>query len=202
MRPPPVRVRCYAAHASHAARRDLCHLYKNTHDTKEHLALVIDPYQNDEGSTQMGADGRPVKESDPVYQQHALRSRSLDEVWGSAETDMERIVRGAYVGDLDRAFRWRRDVGSSCAACTLAHAFRAGRCAVPAGAHSLRVLSGETIGSQRCDCGEQLDEAIRLISRRTTRPRPQRSGRISHRVSSVAASLSTSPRGTWDWAVG
>ena len=29
--------------------------------------------------------------------------------------------------------------------------------------------TGETIGSQRCDCGEQLDEALRIISTSMTR---------------------------------
>ena len=166
VRPPPVRVRCYARTRVPTPHGEIfCHLYKNTHDTKEHLALVIDPYQNDEGSTQMGDDGRPLKESDPLYQQQSLRSKSLDEVWGPEETDMERIVRGAYVGRLGPSFQ----VASKPLA----------RHSQPPPSHNhshdhdsqaplVRIHSecftGETIGSQRCDCGEQLDEAIRLIS--------------------------------------
>lgn len=172
VRPPPVRVRCYARTRVPTPHGEVfCHLYKNTHDTKEHLAIVIDPYQNDEASTRMGPDGRPVKESDPLYQQHALRSKSLDEVWGSEETDMERIVRGAYVGRLGPSFqvaskplaRHSQPHMHSNSADTLAPLVRI---------HS-ECFTGETIGSQRCDCGEQLDEAIRLISEAydTSKPR-------------------------------
>ncbi|KAI3483459.1 hypothetical protein L1887_53686 [Cichorium endivia] len=166
VRPPPVRVRCYARTRIPTPHGEIfCHLYKNTHDTKEHLALVIDPYQNDEGSTQMGADGRPVKESDPVYQQHALRSRSLDEVWGSAETDMERIVRGAYVGRLGPSFQVASRPLDRHAQPAHSHT-RSGQddALSPLVRIHSECFTGETIGSQRCDCGEQLDEAIRLIS--------------------------------------
>ncbi|EST08690.1 GTP cyclohydrolase II, RibA [Kalmanozyma brasiliensis GHG001] len=178
VRPPPVRVRCYARTRVPTPHGEVfCHLYKNTHDTKEHLALVIDPYQNDEGSTTMGPDGRPVKESDAVYQEQALRSKSLDEVWGPSETDMERIVRGAYVGRLGPSFQ----VASRPLA---RHGQAGGKSADDEIAPLVRIHSecftGETIGSQRCDCGEQLDEAIRLISEAyVSRPsaQPQKLGR-------------------------
>ncbi|SPO32692.1 related to RIB1 - GTP cyclohydrolase II [Ustilago trichophora] len=165
VRPPPVRVRCYARTRVPTPHGEIfCHLYKNNHDAKEHLALVIDPYQNDEGSTQMGPDGRPAKENDEAYQQLSLRSKTLDEVWGPEETDMERIVRGAYVGRLGPSFQ----VASK----PLPRHSHAHQHAKPDGQDSLAPLvrihsecfTGETIGSQRCDCGEQLDEAIRLIS--------------------------------------
>ncbi|TKY90351.1 hypothetical protein EX895_000349 [Sporisorium graminicola] len=168
VRPPPVRVRCYARTRVPTPHGEVfCHLYKNTHDTKEHLALVIDPYQNDEGSTQMGPDGRPVKESDPLYQQQSLRSKSLDEVWGPEETDMERIVRGAYVGRLGPSFQV-----ASKPLPRHSHPQHARSHIADGGDDTLAPLvrihsecfTGETIGSQRCDCGEQLDEAIRLIS--------------------------------------
>ncbi|CDR99004.1 hypothetical protein [Sporisorium scitamineum] len=168
VRPPPVRVRCYARTRVPTPHGEVfCHLYKNTHDTKEHLALVIDPYQNDESSTQMAPDGRPLKESDPVYQQHSLRSKSLDEVWGPEETDMERIVRGAYVGRLGPTFQV-----ASKPLPRHSHPPHARSHTAADDADSLAPLvrihsecfTGETIGSQRCDCGEQLDEAIRLIS--------------------------------------
>ncbi|GAC98419.1 cyclohydrolase [Pseudozyma hubeiensis SY62] len=165
VRPPPVRVRCYARTRVPTPHGEIfCHLYKNTHDTKEHLAIVIDPYQNDETSTQMGADGRPVKESDPVYQQQALRSRSLDEVWGPEETDMERIVRGAYVGRLGPSFQVAsRPLPRHSQQQVHQHHHDQDPLAPLVRIHS-ECFTGETIGSQRCDCGEQLDEAIRLIS--------------------------------------
>ncbi|SPO30344.1 related to RIB1 - GTP cyclohydrolase II [Ustilago trichophora] len=165
VRPPPVRVRCYARTRVPTPHGEIfCHLYKNNHDAKEHLALVIDPYQNDEASTQMGPDGRPVKESDQAYQQLSLRSKTLDEVWGPEETDMERIVRGAYVGRLGPSFQ----VASK----PLPRHSHPHQHAKPESQDTLAPLvrihsecfTGETIGSQRCDCGEQLDEAIRLIS--------------------------------------
>jgi len=72
---------------------------------------------------------------------------------------MDRIVRGAYVGRLTSTARIASSElppaqdGSS-------------PLAVPAPLvriHS-ECFTGETIGSMRCDCGEQLDEALRLIS--------------------------------------
>lgn len=46
VRPPPVRVRCYARTRVPTPHGEVfIHLYKNNHDNKEHLALVIDPYQ-------------------------------------------------------------------------------------------------------------------------------------------------------------
>lgn len=167
VRPPPVRVRCYARTRVPTPHGEIfCHLYKNTHDTKEHLALVIDPYQNDEESTQMGPDGRPLKESDEFYQQHALRSKSLDEVWGAEESDMERIVRGAYVGRLGPSFQVASKPLPRHAHPLHGRQMKSaddGELAPLVRIHS-ECFTGETIGSQRCDCGEQLDEAIRLIS--------------------------------------
>lgn len=84
---------------------------------------------------------------------------------------MERIVRGAYVGRLGPSFqvaskplaRHSQPHMHSNSADTLAPLVRI---------HS-ECFTGETIGSQRCDCGEQLDEAIRLISEAydTSKPR-------------------------------
>ncbi|KAF7965074.1 hypothetical protein HWV62_686 [Athelia sp. TMB] len=124
------------------------HLYHNNRDRKEHLALVVDPAQLTPG---------------PQLAPH-IRSASLDAVWGEKETEMERITRGAYVGRLSAA----------------AHAASAPHTPHPhapeleaeaesdAPAPLVRIHSecftGETVGSLRCDCGEQLDEAIRRIS--------------------------------------
>ncbi|KAL8286627.1 hypothetical protein RQP46_004155 [Phenoliferia psychrophenolica] len=120
------------------------HLYKNNHDNHEHLAFVAD-------SAQMAS--APPSEARPY-----LRSKTLDREWREGETGMERIVRGAYVGRLGPG-----EVNPSLP----------GSSAVEGGAkepalvriHS-ECFTGEVIGSQRCDCGEQLDEAMRLITTR------------------------------------
>lgn len=172
VRPPPVRVRCYARTRVPTPHGEIfCHLYKNNHDAKEHLAIVIDPYQNDERSTEMGPDGRPIKESDPIYQQQALRSKTLDEVWGPEETDMERIVRGAYVGRLGPSFQVASKPLPRHLQPQHAHPKSDDSLAPLVRIHS-ECFTGETIGSQRCDCGEQLDEAIRLISEAYDSSRP------------------------------
>ena len=83
-----------------------------------------------------------------------IRSKSLDAVWREDETQDERIVRGAYVGKLGP-----NNVMASTS--TL-------KDAPPIEEPLVRIHSecftGETIGSQRCDCGEQLDEAFRLCA--------------------------------------
>ncbi|KAG7096699.1 hypothetical protein E1B28_004113 [Marasmius oreades] len=120
------------------------HLYHNNRDKKEHLAIVVDSAQFDESQ-----DGPPH-----------IRSQSLDAVWDN-ETEMDRITRGAYVGRLSRSSQ--RASSPSTSSCHNNH----GLCTdVPAPLiriHS-ECFTGETIGSMRCDCGEQLDEAIRQIS--------------------------------------
>ena len=64
------------------------HLYHNNHDSKEHLAIVVDPAQFLEPSPQLAPP---------------IRSHSLDAVWSEDETEMDRITRGAYVGRLSAA---------------------------------------------------------------------------------------------------
>ncbi|KAH9907087.1 GTP cyclohydrolase II-domain-containing protein [Xylariomycetidae sp. FL2044] len=119
------------------------HLYTNDVDNKEHLAIVFGPH---------------------------IRSRSLDAP-RAGETEMDRMVRGAYVGRLypgrtQSGMMGGSSTGSgpaqddSAAAHAHAHA--------PAGPPLVRIHSecytGETAWSARCDCGEQLDEAARLMS--------------------------------------
>jgi GTP cyclohydrolase II len=131
------------------------HLYHNSADTKEHLAIVYDPIQLSE----------EVRAKAPMGRKE-IKSRSLNAKWRDGETDLERVVRGAYVGRLapgneDHASRPQSAQGS-----------------IPEEAivddldddtpplvriHS-ECYTGETIGSMRCDCGEQLDEAMRLIA--------------------------------------
>jgi GTP cyclohydrolase II len=139
----PVKVVCHARTRVPTPHGDvLLHLFKNNRDDKEHLAFVFD-------RPQLAAEGDP-----DLY----LRSRSLDAVWRPGETDDERIVRGAYVGRLAP----QNAVASSSRAPV----------AVEVEPPLVRIHSecftGETIGSQRCDCGEQLDEAFRLAATAST----------------------------------
>ncbi|WFD33898.1 GTP cyclohydrolase II [Malassezia cuniculi] len=127
------------------------HLYRNNRDNKEHLALVADPAQNDASLQKLQDEGLLAR---PRH----LRSRSLDAVWFEGETVMERLVRGAYVGRL------QPDVQNASQA-PVASAYESDQSDYPTPLvriHS-ECYTGETIGSQRCDCGEQLDEALRLI---------------------------------------
>ncbi|KAH6724777.1 GTP cyclohydrolase II-domain-containing protein [Leptodontidium sp. MPI-SDFR-AT-0119] len=106
------------------------HLYQNSEDNKEHLAIVF-------GNT--------------------IRSKSLDRV-REGETEMDRLIRGAYTG---RLYPGR----------TTSSMAEGNGGSVPEGKKEpplVRIHSecytGETVWSARCDCGEQLDEAARLMS--------------------------------------
>ena len=120
------------------------HLYRNNRDNKEHLAIVVDPAQLED-----------------TGDHHVLpiRSQSLDATWSSMESDTDRIVRGAYVGRLTSTTR----IPSSRSPEPHDHASQVSIPAPLVRIHS-ECFTGETIGSMRCDCGEQLDEALRLIS--------------------------------------
>jgi len=125
------------------------HLYHNNRDSKEHLAIVVDPSQYDD-----------------ALQQHVppIRSRTLDATWGENETEMDRLIRGAYVGKLSSTLKNPSSPSSQ--------PVISGDAIPPplVRIHS-ECFTGETVGSMRCDCGEQLDEAIRLISQPTRLPR-------------------------------
>lgn len=103
------------------------HLYTNNVDNKEHLAIVFGPH---------------------------IRSKSLDAP-REGETEMDRMIRGAYTGKLYPGRTSSRAVEGSSSE-------------TPSGAPLVRIHSecytGETAWSARCDCGEQLDEAARLMS--------------------------------------
>ncbi|KAF9226681.1 hypothetical protein BS17DRAFT_748702 [Gyrodon lividus] len=117
------------------------HLYHNNRDSKEHLAIVVDPAQY---STYGQSTAPPI------------RSHSLDAIWDVDETEDDRILRGAYVGRLTpETKRASRPIAQS----SLQH-----NVPLPLVRIHSECFTGETIGSMRCDCGEQLDEAIRLIS--------------------------------------
>ncbi|KAL0949273.1 hypothetical protein HGRIS_009352 [Hohenbuehelia grisea] len=146
---PPVEVKCMARTripTPHGLA--FLHLYHNNRDTKEHLAIVID-------SAQL---------SDAQHSSTHIRSQSLDSVWSDTETDVDRITRGAYVGRLGPL--------SQHASAPHSHQTPASSSSNPLPAPLIRIHSecftGETIGSMRCDCGEQLDEAIRQISQPVT----------------------------------
>ena len=128
------------------------HLYHNNRDSKEHLAIVVDPSQFSEDVSSISAP--------------FIRSRTLDSVWSDSETEMDRLTRGAYVGRLTPASQ----IASSPALQKDRHLPNT----IPAPLvriHS-ECFTGETIGSMRCDCGEQLDEAIRLMSQPVVVPSP------------------------------
>lgn len=88
-----------------------------------------------------------------------IRSQSLDAV-REGETEWDRLARGAYRGRLYPG-RTTSDMGGA----------PAGNTDEPERAiepplvriHS-ECYTGETVWSARCDCGEQLDEAARLMS--------------------------------------
>lgn len=113
------------------------HLYSNDVDNKEHLAIV---FGND------------------------IRSRSLDAP-REGETEMDRMVRGAYVG---RLFPGRTTSGMASGHPGEGSEGEAARSGGNSDIPLVRIHSecytGETAWSARCDCGEQLDEAARLMS--------------------------------------
>ncbi|KAJ7129380.1 GTP cyclohydrolase II-domain-containing protein [Mycena epipterygia] len=148
----PVEVKCMARTRIPTPHGPaFLHLYHNNRDSKEHLAIVIDPAQYSEPS-------------DSVVSAPPIRSLSLDAVWDENETEMDRITRGAYVGKLSPTSR-----RVSAPPTHTASAITDGVPSPLIRIHS-ECFTGETVGSMRCDCGEQLDEAIRLISQPITVP--------------------------------
>jgi GTP cyclohydrolase II len=144
---PPLEVQCMARTRIPTPHGPaFLHLYHNTRDSKEHLAIVIDPAQLSEPSN---------------YQLTApsIRSQSLDAIWTENETEMDRIVRGAYDGRLSSTSQHASNPLIQSPTMDLLEAI------IPPPLiriHS-ECFTGETVGSMRCDCGEQLDEAIRQI---------------------------------------
>lgn len=107
------------------------HLYQNSEDNKEHLAIVFG---------------------------NKIRSSSLDRV-REGETEMDRLIRGAYAGKL---YPGRTSSGLPGENPDLnGHIVDMEPPLVRI--HS-ECYTGETVWSARCDCGEQLDEAARLMS--------------------------------------
>ena len=112
------------------------HLYTNNMDSKDHLAIVF-------GDT--------------------IRSMSLDAV-REGETEMDRLVRGAYTGRLYPG-RTTSGLGAGLQSNNGAAEEADSRAAsAPLVRIHSECYTGETVWSARCDCGEQLDEAARLMS--------------------------------------
>jgi GTP cyclohydrolase II len=104
------------------------HLYTNSMDNKEHLAIAF--------------GGR-------------IRSTSLDRVH-PGETEMDRMIRGAYSGRLYPGRTTSCDPSED-------ENLPNGSGLPLVRIHS-ECYTGETAWSARCDCGEQLDEAARIMS--------------------------------------
>lgn len=94
-----------------------------------------------------------------VFGDH-IRSKSLHAVW-PGETERDRMTRGAYTGRLHPGRMSSRDDPQTPDPEPAE--------IEPLSAPLVRIHSecytGETAWSARCDCGEQLDEAARLMSR-------------------------------------
>ncbi|KAF4554856.1 GTP cyclohydrolase-2-like protein [Elsinoe fawcettii] len=130
------------------------HLYHNNVDNKEHLAIVFGPH---------------------------IRSKSLDAV-RPGETERDRMIRGAYTGTLfpgrtkSRVEEIRREYGlagpvvgtAGMGGERMERELSQEEWKEKLGPALVRIHSecytGETVWSARCDCGEQLDEAARLMS--------------------------------------
>jgi GTP cyclohydrolase II len=144
---PPLEVQCMARTRIPTPHGPaFLHLYHNTRDSKEHLAIVIDPAQLSETT-------------DYQLTAPSIRSQSLDAIWTETETEMDRIVRGAYVGRLSSTSQHASNPLIQSPTMDLREAVPPPLIRI----HS-ECFTGETVGSMRCDCGEQLDEAIRQIS--------------------------------------
>ena len=110
------------------------HLYQNDVDDKEHLAIVFG---------------------------NSIRSTSLDAP-RPGETEMDRMIRGAYTGRLHPG-RTSSRIDPDSHRSTSLPTGQAIRSSALVRIHS-ECYTGETAWSARCDCGEQLDEAARLMS--------------------------------------
>jgi GTP cyclohydrolase II len=83
-----------------------------------------------------------------------IRSKTLDEV-REGETERDRLIRGAYQGRLHPG---RKTSALPTSGATLQTERKSPLVRI----HS-ECYTGETVWSARCDCGEQLDEAQRLM---------------------------------------
>lgn len=144
--PAPLQVQCMARTRIPTPHgQAFLHLYRNNKDAKEHLAFVVDQAQFDA--------------TDDSETNRFIRSASLDAKWSEDETELDRLTRGAYVGRLSPNVHKASSPQSEPSTSTHNESTLPPLVRI----HS-ECFTGETIGSMRCDCGEQLDEALRLIS--------------------------------------
>lgn len=142
---PPIELKCMARTRIPTPHGEaFLHLYHNNRDSKEHLAIVVDP-------TQLSSEYQSMDIP-------SIRSKSLDSIWHEKETDRERLLRGAYAGRLSPSSQ-----SASSATAATSTIVSSSRLPDPLVRIHSECFTGETIGSQRCDCGEQLDEALRRI---------------------------------------
>ncbi|KAL8699243.1 MAG: hypothetical protein Q9201_006109 [Fulgogasparrea decipioides] len=114
------------------------HVYQNNVDNKEHLAIVFGSH---------------------------IRSRSMFAV-RPGETEKDRMIRGAYEGKLHPgrvSSRAEIPAGFGSAPDATWDSKGSEEVSPLVRIHS-ECYTGETAWSARCDCGEQLDEAARLMS--------------------------------------
>lgn len=158
LQPAPLQVHCMARTRIPTPHGPaFLHLYRNNKDAKEHLAIVIDPAQ--------------LEAREGVSEDGFIRSASLDAKWSDDETELDRLTRGAYVGRLTPQ---DRRASTSKPHASAPSPSLATSLPLPLVRIHSECFTGETIGSMRCDCGEQLDEAIRLISLPTLSGSPGR----------------------------
>lgn len=123
------------------------HLYHNSEDNKEHLAIVFGD---------------------------KIRSRSLDAV-RPGETEMDRLIRGAYTG---RLYPGRTTSELADKSGQRSKEEQVVKDQAPLVRIHSECYTGETVWSARCDCGEQLDEAARLMSLPPSPSNPSNGGVI------------------------
>jgi len=110
------------------------HLYKNSMDTKEHLAIVFG---------------------------NSIRSKTLDTAQPK-ESEMDRLVRGAYKGILYPGRKTSEMIDDTLLDDRMHPIHKADDIAPLVRVHS-ECYTGETTWSARCDCGEQLDESAQMM---------------------------------------
>ncbi|EDO14560.1 hypothetical protein Kpol_292p2 [Vanderwaltozyma polyspora DSM 70294] len=122
------------------------HLYRNDRDDKEHLAIVF------------GED---------------IRSRSLFKRKSQNETQQDRMIRGAYVGklypgrksaDVDENLNLKLEFDQKTGELLFDERTTWNRSNNTLVRIHSECYTGENVWSARCDCGEQLDRAGRLIA--------------------------------------
>jgi GTP cyclohydrolase II len=193
--PPPLEVKCMARTRIPTPHGEaFLHLYHNNRDSKEHLAIVVDPSQLSSSSLLT-----PSTSTSNIYAPH-IRSRTLDAIWNDNETDRDRLLRGAYVGRLSPSSQMASPAltdASSTPSSSTANSSSSSTSSIPLPDPLVRIHSecftGETIGSQRCDCGEQLDEGLRQIFEPIpiTLPSPSSSSSPSFSFSSPSSPIQT-----------